>query len=129
MAKRGEPLFLFASNLSSYINTLYHVEADLDEDTDLGDVYEALIGIKHIWYVLGLQLGLRTKTLEGIKAQYPQFEAALLEMLKQWLKQIEKPRTWKAMVRALRQKSVNEEETAREIEMKYLNKESQSGNV
>ena len=119
-------LFVFASNL---ISTLYHVEAELDEDTDLGEVYEALFGIKHIWYSLGLQLGLRNKTLEGIQAQYPQFEAALLEMLKQWLKQIQKPRTWKTIVRALRQKSVNEEETAREIEKKYLNMECQSGNV
>ena len=95
----------------------------------MGRVYEALIDIKHLWYVLGLQLGLGSRKLDGIKAKYPnQFEDALLEMLKQWLKQTEKPRNWKAIVKALRQKSVNQEETAKEIESNCL-KECQSGNV
>ena len=90
-------------------------------DRDLGEVYENLINIKHRWYVIGLQLDVETNKLDSIKSQfYQQPDMALLEVLKEWLKQTGKPCTWDVLVKALRTKSVNEEKTAENIEMRYI---------
>ena len=76
---------------------------------DLGEVYEALFEISHKWYNIGLALGVQVSRLENIKQQHEKnFENCLLEMLKTWLKQIEKPRTWAALVDALKRKTVQE---------------------
>ena len=88
-------------------------------DHDLGVVYEHLISIKHRWYVIGLNLGVETSSLDGIGAQYRDHENALLEMLKLWLKQTQTPRTWEALVKALRKPTLSEEKVAKEIESKY----------
>lgn len=99
---------------------LHHTD-DLDEDRDLGDVYDALISVKHMWYVLGLHLGVETSKLDGIKVQHSQqLDMALLEMLKLWLKQTQKPRTWDTLVEALRRRTLSEEKVASEIETKYI---------
>ena len=93
---------------------------ELEVDRDLSDVYECLIGIKHKWYFLGLHLGVETNKLDGFKSQYPQQpEMALLDVLKEWLKQTAKPRTWKVLVKVLRKSSINEESLARSIEMSH----------
>ena len=93
---------------------------ELTED-DLGIVYEELIDISRKWYVLGLALGgLPVSTLENIKEQQAaSFEKCLLDLLKAWLKQIKKPRTWAAVVEALRRKTVDEHKVADAIEGKY----------
>ena len=90
-------------------------------DRDLGKVYESLVNIKHRWYVLGLQLDVETNKLDGIQSQFPQQpEMALLEVIKEWLKQTGKPCSWNVLVKALRTNSVNEEKTAKYIEMSYI---------
>ena len=86
---------------------------------DLGDTYEALIDISQKWYKIGLALGVPVSKLDTIKSQHTEFEDALLEMLKIWLKQIEKPRTWAALVKALRRKTVQEDDVAASIERNH----------
>ena len=90
-------------------------------ECDLGKVYEALAEIKHKWYSLGLQLGVKTSTLDGIRSQFQHDHGmALIEVIREWLKQTVKPCSWEALVEALRTNSVNEEKTAKTIEMKYV---------
>lgn len=89
-------------------------------DRDLGKVYESLVKISHRWYVLGLQLGVETNKLDGIRLQFQKPDMALLEVIKEWLKQTSKPCSWDALVKALRTNSVNEEKTAKIIEMSYI---------
>ena len=86
---------------------------------DLGDVYESLAGISQKWYYIGLALGVSVSRLDTIKEQYQKFEEALLEALKVWLKQTTKPRTWAALVGALRRKAVQEDDVAATVEHEH----------
>lgn len=86
----------------------------------MADVYDLLIDISYKWYVLGLNLGVETSKLERIRAQYPQHDMALLEVLKLWLKQTQTPCTWETLVKALRRRALREEKVAKEIETKYI---------
>ena len=49
---------------------------------DLGHVLEEVIDVSSQWYHLGLQLKVKTGSLERIKTQFPDPRDKLLEMLK-----------------------------------------------
>ena len=52
---------------------------------DLGCVVEEVLDVSAQWYHLGLQLKVRSGTLDRIRTQFPDTRDQLLEMLKVWL--------------------------------------------
>ena len=83
---------------------------------DLGLLLEELLDVQHNWYFLGLQLKLRTVTLDSIRPSDPTFR--LLEVLKTWLTTADKP-SWMTLRDALRHRSVGASQLAYDLEAKY----------
>ena len=83
---------------------------------DIGCVLEELLDVSPLWYLLGVQLKVRTSTLDSIQAQFPDSKRQLLEMLKTWLTT---NRSWKTLVDALRSRSVGASQLADDLETKY----------
>ena len=84
---------------------------------DLAAVQRKLYPVKTDWYNLGLELGLRVSTLDGIDAKYsgdpPQ---CFRHVLKEWLKGINPVPTWQAMVNALKAPTVAHYHLAEQIQ-------------
>ena len=70
------------------------------------------------WYHLGVQLKVRTGTLDNIQAQFPDPKRQLLEMLKTWLTTSDNT-TWKTLTDALRSRSVGASQLASVLKTKY----------
>ena len=85
---------------------------------DLGLLLEELLVVGPKWYHLGLQLGVRTGTLDDIQAQFHSFIDQLLEMLKTWLTTSDNP-SWKTLTRALRSRIVGASQLADILERTY----------
>ena len=85
---------------------------------DLGLLLEELVNVRTQWYPLGLQLKVRTGTLDRIRAQFPDPIDQLLDMLKTWLTTSDKP-SWKTLTDALRSRSVGASQLANILEAKY----------
>ena len=78
------------------------------------------------WYCLGLQLKVKTGTLERIKKQFPDPRDKLLEMLKTWLTTSDNT-SWKTLTDALRSRSVDAAQLAGTLEAKYCLMEETEG--
>ena len=85
---------------------------------DLGCVLEEVLDASAQWYNLGLQLKVRTGTLDSIRKQFPDPNDQLREMLKDWLKTGGNP-TWKTLTVALRSRSVGASQLAGDLKTKY----------
>ena len=72
------------------------------------------------WYHLGLQLKVRTGTLDKIRTQFTDPRDQLLEMLKTWLTTSDNT-SWKTLTHALRSRSVEATQLASVLETKYCN--------
>lgn len=70
------------------------------------------------WYHLGLQLRVRTGTLDRIRTQFPDPKDQLVEMLKTWLTTSDNP-SWETLIHALRSRSVGASQLATVLETKY----------
>ena len=70
------------------------------------------------WYELGVQLKMRSSTLDRIQAQFHDSNRQLLEMLKTWLTTSDNT-SWKTLTDALRSRSVRASQLARVLEAKY----------
>ena len=100
--------------LLSFLN----LSGDKLTSDDLGCVYEEVLDVCSQWYNLGLQLKLRTGTLERIYAQFrgdPRDQ--LRETLKTWLTTSDNP-SWRTLTDALRSKSVGATQLACNLETK-----------
>ena len=84
---------------------------------DLGQVMEEVLDVSAHWYHLGVQLKVRTGTLDNIQAQFPDPKRQLLEMLKTWL--TSDNTSWKTLTDALRSRSVGASQLAGVLETKY----------
>ena len=88
---------------------------------DLADVQRKLFSVKTEWYNLGLELGQRVPTLDGIDAKYssdpPQ---CFRQVLKEWLKGVNPRPTWQAMVNALKSHTVAQYHLAEQIQAEVL---------
>ena len=69
------------------------------------------------WYNLGLQLNVRTGTLEKIRTQFPDPNDQLREMLMVWLNTSNNP-TWKTLIDGLRSRIVGASQLAGDLETK-----------
>ena len=85
---------------------------------DLGQVMEEVLDVSAQWYHLGVQLKVRTGTLDNIQAQFPDPKRQLLEMLKVWLTSSDNT-SWKTLTDALRSRSVGASQLAGVLETKY----------
>ena len=85
---------------------------------DLGQVMEEVLDVSAQWYHLGLQLKVRTGTLDRIRTQFHDPRDQLLEMLKTWLITSDKT-SWKTFTDALRSRSVGASQLAGVLMTKY----------
>ena len=85
---------------------------------DLGQVMEEVLDVSAQWYHLGVQLKVRTGTLDNIQAQFPDPKRQLLEVLKTWLTTSDNT-SWKTLTDALRSRSVGASQLAGVLETKY----------
>ena len=85
---------------------------------DISCVLEEVLDVSAQWYHLGVQLKVRTGTLDSIQAQFPDPKRQLLEMLKTWLTASDNT-SWKTLTGALRTKSVGAHHLAGRLETKY----------
>ena len=86
---------------------------------DLQTVLEALVDVNQQWKRLGLALGLRQPTLEGISGR--DSEECKEKMLTRWLSKVDgcSP-SWNALVAALHKKTVGHSDIADAIAGAYL---------
>ena len=85
---------------------------------DLGQVMEEVLDMSAQWYHLGLQLKVRTGTLDRIRTQFHDPRDQLLEMLKTWLTTTENT-SWKTLTHALISRSVGASQLGGFLETKY----------
>ena len=83
---------------------------------DLHLLLEELLVAGTKWYTLGLQLRVRTGTLDRITINFPDPTHRLREVLKTWLTTAVNP-SWKTVTDALR--SVGASQLADDLEAKY----------
>ena len=95
---------------------------------DLGQVMEEILDVSAQWYHLGVQLKVRTGTLDNIQAQFSDPKRQLLEMLKVWLTTSDTT-TWKSLTDALKSRSVGVSQLAGVLEKNYcLSEETKADN-
>ena len=69
------------------------------------------------WFDLGLELGLKERTLRIIEANHSQdVRVRFREMLSEWLKMVNPPPTWEALIAALKKDSVGLSNVAEKVE-------------
>ena len=84
---------------------------------DLADVQRKLYAVKTDWYNLGLELGQRVSTLDSIDTKYNNDPSQCFRhVLKEWLKGVNPPPTWQAMVNALKSPTVAQPQVAEQIQ-------------
>ena len=84
---------------------------------DLVVVQRKLYAVNTEWYNLGLELGQRPSTLDSIEAKYNSDPSQCFrQVLKEWLKGISPPPTWRAVVEALKSPTVRQYQVAQQIE-------------
>ena len=85
---------------------------------DLGQVMEDVLDVSAQWYHLGLQLKVRTGTLDRIRTQFHDPRDQLLKMLKIWLITSDNT-SWMTLTDALRSRTVGASQLAGVLETKY----------
>ena len=85
---------------------------------DLQDVFSQLVEAAKDWFELGLALGIKVDTLEGIKSNEDYDKARLREMLTHWLRS-SPSRTWSDICNGLRSDTVKQINLADKIKEKY----------
>ena len=85
---------------------------------DLGCVLEEVLDVSAHWYPLGLQLQVRTSTLDSIRIQFQNPRDQLLEMLKTWLTTSDST-SWKTLTNGLKSRSVGASQLASVLERKH----------
>ena len=78
------------------------------------------------WYPLGLQLKVKTGTLDSIRTQFQNPKDQLLEMLKTWLTTSDNT-SWRTLIDALRSRSVGAGQLAGELEKMCVVKKREVG--
>ena len=103
---------------------MYNIGEDDERDEDqlciegLQDIFSLLIKAAKDWFELGLALGIKVNTLEGIKSKENCDKARLREMLTHWLRS-SSSRTWSDICNGLRSDTVQQDVLADIIEEKY----------
>jgi hypothetical protein len=80
---------------------------------------ELLSKVAADWEDIGLTLDLEQGQLSAIKSDHRESDKCFREMLKLWLKQVETPPTWSAIIEAIR--ILQHKSLAEELMKKYCN--------
>ncbi len=100
---------------------IYYIGEDDESDEnqlcidDLQNVFSSLIKADKDWFELGLALGIKVGTLEGIKSKENYDKARLREMLTHWLRS-SPSRTWSDICNGLRSGTVQQDVLADTID-------------
>ena len=86
-------------------------------EKDFRNIKHALYDIRYKWRAIGLELGLTVGELKNLRRSD---EDNLDDVVEKWLKRCQLNPTWKTLVMALRQKTVDEGSVADAIEHLYL---------
>jgi hypothetical protein len=88
------------------------------------DVWEA----RTKWYNIGLELDVDFSTLDAIRRDNYDIDSCFTEMLTMWLKRVNPPPTWSAMVEALRSPTVGYEHLTEHVSpSEYVSDVTDSG--
>ena len=80
------------------------------------------------WYPLGLQLKVKTGTLDSIRTQFQSPRDQLLEMLKTWLNSGDNT-SWRTLTEALRSQSVGRRQLADVLKTEHCLEERTGMNI
>lgn len=87
---------------------------------DMSEVYDLVYPVRTKWNSFGLQLKMNYDDLTAIKKECREDpEECLKELLSRWLKRADPKPTWKALVKALKSKTVGFGGLAQEVKRKY----------
>ena len=87
---------------------------------DLKTVCKAVWDARTKWLDIGLELDLNITDLNAIRAEYRgDIGMCFMEMLTLWLKQVDPPPTWSAMIDALKEPIIGFEHLGEEVERKF----------
>ena len=101
------------------------IENRLTVDKDMRIVIDKVWKIRHKFYNLGMNLGVDAGTLEVANKKGD--DDGLNLIVKTWLRKSDPKPTWRALIKALRKDSVQEEALADEIAEEYCPDEVPSG--
>ena len=111
--------------MRSYHNIITFVIATQFENkhvlstADIKVVRKATFSAHPKWKDIGIELRVPTYALEGIAQNHEDVSDRFREMLVAWLKLVNPKPTWEALVDALRQPAVGEEQLAQSVRQKY----------
>ena len=84
------------------------------------DVLHELSEITNEWFMLGVVLGLKYSTVNGIKTDNTTVQERKQEMVRNWLQKKDKcAPSWQALVKALKDSLVQCHDVAEKIKQKY----------
>ena len=90
---------------------------------DLKNILDSLWEARTRWFYIGIQLDMKTSRLNVIRNNcHNEADLCFTEMLTEWLKQMNPPPMWEALVDALKSQMVGEEGLADTIEKKHCKK-------
>ena len=97
---------------------------------DLKTVKKAVWSARTRWKDIGLELGIIQTDLDAIEAAYrTDIGRCFIEMLALWLKQVDPPPTWSALVAALQDPTIEEGTLAKQVEREYVHQCSKTSDV
>ena len=100
---------------------LSYIHIDQLTIKDLKTVKKAVWGARTKWMDIGLELDIIKTDLDAINAEYRgEIGKCFMEMLSLWLKQVDPPPTWSAMVAALQEPDIEFGDLAKELESKFI---------
>ena len=91
---------------------------------DLKKVLDSLWEARTEWFYIGIQLDMETSDLKVIKKNHDEAGLCFTKMLTEWLKRMNPPPTWKALVDALKSRTVGYEQLADTIEKTHCKSKS-----
>ena len=91
---------------------------------DLKKVLDSLWEARTEWFYIGIQLDMKTSDLKVIKKNHDEAGLCFTEMLTDWLKRMNPPPTWEALVDALKSQTVGYEQLADTIEKTHCKSKS-----
>ena len=95
--------------------------SDRLNESDLADVWRKLYVVHAKWVDMGLELGLKIHTLEGIRPKCSSDPCQCLrEVLKEWLRGVDPLPTWHAIIQALKSPTVGHHQLADCIQTELL---------
>lgn len=94
---------------------------------DLRTVHKAVWDAHTKWMDIGLELDLRVADLTAIdEAHHGDVGRCFNEMLSLWLRKVDPPATWSAMVAALRDPDIGYGDLAEQVENMYIRQSSEA---